>query len=459
MKRRLCSIIFFALLSFTLLNGQVSIEKDRRYSPTKEESAFLDSVQFYAFKFFINEANFKNGLVKDRSTATSPASIAGTGFAIPIWALGAERGWMSRDSAAQITLNLFRFLLNSEQSLDDSATGYQGFYYHFLDMKTGKRFWNCELSSIDTGWLLAGILFAKQFYAADNQTENEIREAAVKLTNRINWSFFEMKSDGFFNNTISLGWDKKNGFNSLGWWGYTEALFLQVVSAGAGMENAEQRYAKWLQTYQWREPYGKESGHVVFPALFIHQFSLLWIDFRNISDSYMREKKIDYFENSRRATYVQRKYAIDNPNRWAGYDSLTWGLSACDGPDPKYNFDGKKFFGYSARGTSGPDSTFDDGTVAPYASACSIPFAPEICIPTLYSIYKNYGEKGVWGKYGFVDSFNPTLNWYDADVLGLDSGPMVLMIENYRSGFVWKYLMREEIIQNGLKRLGFAANK
>ena len=138
-------------------------------------------------------------------------------------------------------------------------------------------------------------------------------------------------------------------------------------------------------------------------------------------------------------------------------DCLTWGLSACDGPDGSRNFDGKEFFGYSARGTSGPDSTSDDGTIAPYAVGSSIPFAPEICIPSLHSMYQNYGEKGLWGKYGFVDSFNPTLDWYDEDVLGLDQGPMLLMIENYRSGFVWKYMMKDELVRKGLTRLGFTS--
>ena len=303
-------------MPIAMIDAQAIGEKRIDFTPSTDENIFLDNVQSSAFRYFINEVNFNNGLVRDRSTKKSPASIAATGFAIPIWALGSEKGWMSRDSAAQITLNLLRFLHNSEQSLDDSATGYQGFYYHFLDMKTGKRFWNCELSSVDTGLLLAGIRFAKQFYLFDDPKENEIRELAEILTKRINWEFFQIKKDNRFKYTISLGWDKKNGFNELGWWGYTEALFLCALSAGADIPNAEEGYSAWLSSYQWKEPYGKESGHVAFPALFAHQFSLLWIDFRNIYDSYMAKKKIDYFENSRRATYVQRKYSIDNPNGW-----------------------------------------------------------------------------------------------------------------------------------------------
>ncbi len=446
------SVLFLLLaINSTIIAGD---DKKEKYQPSKDELAFLDTLQYRSFLYFINETNPKNGLVKDRSTTGSPASMAATGFGIPIWALGAEKKWITRDEAAQFTLNLFRFLINSEQSTNSKATGYQGFYYHFLDFNTGKRVWNCELSSIDTGLLLAGIRFAVQYYSEDNSTEKEIRSLAEALTKRVNWSFFEIKKEGAFNHTISLGWDEK-GFNSLGWWGYTEALFLYILAAGADMPDVEKGYQSWLNFYQWREPYGKNSGHVVFPALFIHQFSLLWLDMRGLKDNYMKKKGIDYFENSRRATYVQQKYAIDNPNEWKGYDSLTWGLSACDGPESNNNFDGKVFFGYSARGTSGPDSTFDDGTIAPYAAGSSIPFAPEICIPTLKSMYDRFADKGLWGKYGFMDSFNLTLNWIDKDNLGIDQGPMLLMIENYRSGFVWKYMMKDEYVKKGLEKLGF----
>ena len=192
-----------------------------------------------------------------------------------------------------------------------------------------------------------------------------------------------------------------------------------------------------------------------FPPLFGHQFSEAFIDFRGLADKYMKGKGIDYFENSRRATYVQRKYASDNPKGWVGYDSLCWGVTASDGPGGKYNFDGKKFEGYAGRGTSGPDyNYFDDGTIAPYGPLSSLPFAPEIVLPTIKSIHEKYGAK-LWGKYGFYDAFNPTANWVDSDFLGIDEGPMLIMIENFRTGLVWNYMMKDPIIQKGLSRLGF----
>lgn len=425
------------------------------YKLSQKEQAFLNNLQYKTFLFFIHETNLENGLVKDRSTDKSPATLAASGFGPVIWAIGAEKGWISRDQAIQYTLALLNFFWNSDQSMDPLATGHNGFYYHFLDMKSGKRFWNSELSSIDSGFLFCGLIFARQYYDGNSEKEKQIRDLSTKILSRVEWSYFTIPDSGKYANTISLGWDEKNGFNKLGWWGYTEALFLYIVAAGMDYPQAEKGYDKWLSFYQWREPYDKKFGHVVFPSLMIHQYSFLWLDLRGVTDKYMKKKGIDYFENSRRAAYVQREYAIRNTNKWAAYDSLTWGFTACDGPGSKFNSFGRFYWDYSARGTSGPDSTFDDGTIAPTAAAGSIPFAPEITIPTLMSMYDKYGTKGLWGRYGFFDAFNPTINWYDPDCLGLDQGPIVIMIENYFNGFVWKYFMKDPIVQNGMKRLGF----
>ena len=186
----------------------------------------------------------------------------------------------------------------------------------------------------------------------------------------------------------------------------------------------------------------------------------MFVDFRGLADKYMKEKEIDYFENSRRATLTQRLYAIDNPLDWKGYDSLCWGLTACDGPGPSYNFNGKEFKTYSARGTSGPDLVHnDDGTIAPTAAGGSVVFAPEIVIPTLISIYERYGKEGLWGPYGFYDSFNPTLDWVDPDYIGIDQGPIVIMIENFRTGLIWEYSMKDPVIKKELKKLGFTKLK
>lgn len=425
------------------------------YNLSEEEKIFLDTLQYYSFKYFIEEANYETGLVKDRSTETSPSSIAAVGFGIVSWAIGAEHKWITRKEAAQRTLNTLRFFYNSEQSPNAISTGYKGFYYHFLEMDSGKRWRDCELSNIDTGLLFGGIIFARQYYIQNNSVEKEIRKLADLILNRADWNFFVLPDTGKYGSLLSMGWRPEKGLNSRGWDGYNEALIIHIIAAGTNLNNPQKVYKKWLSSYLWDEPY-KDFAHAIFPPLFGHQYSHMFIDFRNYFDEYMKEKGIDYFENSRRATYTQQKYAIENPLGWKGYDSLTWGFTACDGPGSKYNFDNKVFYNYAGRGSSGPKHIlFDDGTIAPTAAGGSIPFAPEITIPTLMNMYKKYGSQGLWNKYGFLDAFNPTLNWYNSDYLGIDQGPIVLMIENFRNGFVWKYVMKDPIIQKGLKALGF----
>jgi len=454
---------FFCFLLLLILSVSCSSQLEKRvsypqysdkYKLSNEETILLDSIQQKTFLFFMNERNPENGLVKDRSASWAPASIAAIGFALPSYAVGVERGWISRDEAAEITLTILKFFINSVQSPDTNVTGYQGFYYHFLRMNSGTREWDCELSTVDTGLLMMGIIFSRNYFNQDNDVENEIRDIAAKLIERLNWDFFKMPVSSEHANSISMGWTPEHGLHNMGWVGYNEALFLYILAAGSGMTNVEVAYKSWLDSYDWRTPY-PELSHVVFPPLFGHQFSQIFIDSHGLVDKYMKEKGIDYFENSRRATYVQRLYAIDNPKRWVGYDSLCWGISASDGPTEKYNFDGKNFLGYAGRGTSGPElNYFDDGTITPYASISSIVFAPEIVIPTIKSFNEKY-SKSLWGPYGYFDAFNPTLNWFNKEYIGIAQGPLLLMIENFRTGLIWEYVMKDSVIQNGLKRLGF----
>ncbi len=425
------------------------------YALSSQDEAMLDSIQHKTFLFFLHEHHPEKGIVKDRTATWAPASIASTGFGIPSFAIGVERKWITREQAAAITLNILQFFINSVQSADTNVTGYKGFYYHFLKLNSGTRAWKCELSSIDTGILMMGIIFARNYYNLDTEVENQIRKLAGILLNRVDWNFMAMPGTGKFANTISMGWSPEHGLHDYGWSGYNEALFLYVLAAGSGMEKAEQSYQAWLKSYKWNTPY-KGLSHVAFPPLFGHQFSQAFIDYRGIADAYMKEKGIDYFENSRRATYVQRQYAIDNPKGWVGYDSLCWGITASDGPTEKYNFGDKKFLGYAGRGTSGPDyNYFDDGTIAPYGALSSLPFAPEIVLPAIKSMNKKYGKK-LWGKYGYYDSFNPTAKWFNDDFIGIDEAPMLIMIENFRTGMVWNYMMQDTIIQKGLNKLGYA---
>ena len=462
--KRISIDIMLSVLAILILIGCNNAAKvrsehdDVKYDLTKNEEALLDSIQYRTFLYFWHECNHENGLVKDRSTEKSPASIAATGFAVPAWAIGAERKWITRDKAVGLTLNLLRFLINSEQSTAKDATGYKGFYYHFLNMKTGKREWNCELSTIDTAWLLAGIRFASQYYDRNNKQEKEIRSLADSLVNRVDWDWtiIQKSKHDSHENLVAMGYKPEEGLGDFGWFGYTEALYLYILAAGTNLTNPQKAYQQWISGYDWVEPY-EGLAHVGFQPLFGHQFSHMFIDFRRLADEYMQKKGIDYFENSRRATLSNWKYCIDNPNGWVGYDSLTWGISACDGPGD-FERDGKRFFGYAGRGATGPDDFIhEDGTITPEAAGGSVPFAPEICIATLKNLYEKYGSKGLWGKYGFKDAFNLTVDWYDTDYLGLDQGPILIMIENFKTGLIWKYAMRDPIIQNGLRRLNFSS--
>jgi hypothetical protein len=457
---KLSKVVLFLMFSFFTAAAQsqpIVFKSGGKidYPLSSREVEMFDTIQYKTFLFFLHEHHPQKGIVKDRTATWAPASIASTGFGIPAFAIGAERKWITREKAAEITLSILKFFINSVQSADTNVTGYKGFYYHFLRMNSGTREWKCELSSIDTGILMMGIIFARNYYNLDNDIENQIRLLAAAILERIDWNFMRMPDSGKFANTISMGWTPEKGLHDYGWAGYNEGLFLYVLAAGSGMEKAELSYQSWLNSYKWYTPY-KGLSHVAFPPLFGHQFSQAFIDYRGIADAYMKEKGIDYFENSRRATYVQRRYAMDNPKGWIGYDSLCWGVTACDGPTEKYNFGDKKFLGYAGRGTSGPDyNYFDDGTIAPYASLSSLPFAPQIVLPTIKSINQKYGKK-LWGKYGYYDSFNPTAKWFNDDFIGIDEGPMLIMIENFRTGLVWNYVMKDPIIQKGLNRLGYA---
>src|SRR5690606_6880517 len=202
----LIALSLFIILSACSQDDAEKITYQNEFKLSPEDEEFLDTLQYKPFLYFINEINPKNGLVKDRSTESSPASIAATGFGVSVWIIGGEHGWMKREDAAKLTLAMLRFLINSEQSAEPVSTGYKGFYYHFIDMKTGERVWNCELSSIDTAWLLAGIIFARQYFNLDNEAEFEIRNLAVKILSRVDWNFMALSDSSLHPNTVSMAW-------------------------------------------------------------------------------------------------------------------------------------------------------------------------------------------------------------------------------------------------------------
>lgn len=452
LKTILAVLFAFSLTSLGCVSRTAEVYDPTRWDP------FLDTLQHRTIQWFLDVTPENTGLTPDRWPTPSPSSIAAVGFALTCYPIAVERKMITRAEAAERTLTTLRFLWRLPQGNKSSGTaGYKGFFYHFIDMQTGLREWNCELSTIDTALLMAGILFSQSYFDRDDPTEKEIRSLADSLYRRVDWQWAMGTSKG-----IMMGWKPEEGFHRWFWRGYNEAMILYLLALGSPtFPVPESVWDTWTETYLWAEYYGQE--HVNFMALFGHQYSHAWIDFRGIKDKYMRVKGIDYFENSRRATYVHRAYGTKNPYGWVDYSDSIWGWTACDGPkDTTFIVNGveRRFRSYSARGT-GADEHLDDGTIAPTAVGASVAFAPEICIPALKAMANKYGDR-LWTKYGFVDAFNPTYitpatpdGWFDHDYLGIDQGPIVIMIENLRSEFVWKVMKKNPYLVNGLKRAGF----
>jgi hypothetical protein len=421
----------------------------------------LAALQRLTLNYFLKETNRDNGLVRDSTREGAPCSIAATGFALAAYPVGVERGFISRADAIERTLTTLRFFWTSPQGPEPDATGYQGFYYHFLDMKTGRRTWNCELSTIDSTFLIAGALTAAEYFDCDNQAEREIRALAQAIYQRANWQWACNRSGLAPGVAVAVthGWRPRRGFIKYRWQGYNEALLLYVLGLASPTHPLPaESYQAWTSTYRWRKLYGYEFLYA--GPLFIHQLSHMWIDFRGIQDDYMRRKASDYFENSRRATYIQQQYAIRNPRNFKGYGAHIWGLTASDGPGPATKKTAgklRRFYDYKARAVpNGPD----DGTLAPWAVLGSLPFAPEIVLPSIQYFDETFPEMS--SKYGFKCSFNPTFSestrkgWISKGYYGLDQGPIVLMIENYRSEFLWRLMRRSPYIVAGLRRAGFS---
>lgn len=417
------------------------------------DDALLDHLQRDAFDYFLQTVNPRNGLIADTTRDDAPSSIAVVGFALAAYPVGVEHGWIERADAVARTLVALRFFADSDQSGNPDATGYRGFYFHFLDMRSGARTWLSELSLIDTALLMAGVLTAAAYFSTEAPGETELRHLADALYRRVDWRWAQRDSSA-----VMHGWKPECGFLHYGWEGYSEAILLYVLGLGSPTHPlTEQSFPAWTVTYQWENLYGYDFLYA--GPLFIHQFSHAWIDFRGIRDDFMREKDCDYFENSRRATYVQREYATRNPRSFKGYGAECWGLSAGEGPGaaPRLVAGRRQaFYGYAARGVPyGPD----DGTIAGSSVLSSLVFAPEIALPGLRKLVARGPTDA--GELVRASGFNATVaeagpnGWISQGAFGLDQGMIVLMIENYRSGMLWRLGRDNPYIRAGLRRAGF----
>ncbi|MEO9230352.1 MAG: glucoamylase family protein [Devosia sp.] len=415
------------------------------------DDALIIRLQRAAFSYFIDYADAKTGLVADTSRKRSPCSIAVVGFALSCYPIAVKNGWLSRTDAASRTLTVLRFFSQSTQSDAPDATGYKGFYYHFLDMQTGKRVWQCELSLIDTALLIAGVLVAGYFFDGGGE-ESEIRERADALYRRVDWHWAQNDTSG-----VTQGWKPECGFLNYGWDGYNEAAILHALGLGSPtFPFTPDVYRTWQLTYQWENLLDRD---VLYSGpLFTHLFSHAWIDFRGIRDAFMREKSSDYFENTRSAIAIHREYGERNPRGLKGYSRNFWGVTAGDGPDVQdLREDGRdrRFFGYMSRGVPyGPD----DGTIAPWAMLATLPFAADAALEGTRHLLGAYPQ--VCSQDRFSSGFNPTFRgdsggWLSEGWYGLDQGLLVMMIENHRNGLIWEIMRRCSHLRHGLKRAGF----
>jgi len=480
MLRRGSGVIFLFLLAVAALavsltyGRTVDASRPVAFSlpPVRQASPLVDpfliELEERTFRFFWDTAGPKNGLIPDRYPTPSYASIAAVGFALTAYPVGVERGYVTRKQARQRVLTTLRFLRNAPQGPQTSGmSGYKGFYYHFLDMKTGVRFEESELSTVDTAILLAGALFCQSYFDGKHAEEVEIRRLVDEIYRRVDWRWAQPRAPA-----INHGWTPEEGFLDYDWRGYNEAMLVYLLALGSPSHPVEQdAWSEWTSTYDrsWHTLFGQQ--YLSFSPLFGHQYTHVWLDFRNIQDAYMRRQGIDYFENSRRATYAQQAYAIANPLKCKDYGATVWGITASDGPADVVldSATGTRVYRtYSARGIGGA-SAHDDCTLAPTAAVASIPFAPELVVASVLDMNKRFGRH-IYSTYGFLDAFNPTFDfdvpvqhgrslagfgWVDTDYLGIDQGAILAMIENYRSGMIWRAMRDNPYVRRGLERAGF----
>lgn len=396
-----------------------------------DDRAFLDEWQRRCFKFFWDQSHPATGMTADRAPADGSrivftddqpvGSIASVGFGLTAICIADERGWVEDAEAAERVATTLRFLL-------DKAEHKEGFFYHFVDMRTGQRVWDCELSSIDTALLLAGVLTARQYY----DDHEAIPELATAIYDRVNWPW--MMGDG---KTLSMGWSPESGFIAWRWDHFSEHLVLQMLGLGSNTHPLpRQTWHAWKRGPVYTNP---DTGErfMSFPPLFVHQFSHAWVDFRGKRDDYA-----DYWTNSVFATRAHRSMFKRMADRFPLYSDMLWGLTSSDSAN-----------GYTAWG--GPDpSEHIDGTIVPCAAAGSIPFQPDECIAAVRHMHDTYGDK-LWQTYGLADAFNPHTGWVANDVIGIDVGITMLMIENERSGFVWRQFMANPEINRAMLTAGF----
>jgi hypothetical protein len=393
-------------------------------SLSARDTALLDDIQRRAVLFFLEHSDPVTGLTRDRapkdgSKAKSPASIAATGFALTAWCIADARGWLPPGEAVTRVRATLRFAA-------EHTASERGWFYHFVDARTGHRAWQCEASTIDTALFLKGALTAREYLQ-----DPEVTALVDRIYGRVDWKWALNGGQ-----TLSHGWRPETGFIRYRWDSYSELMGMYLLGMGAPHEA--------LQADAWdawsRGPEATYEGRSFLQGgpLFTHQYAQAWFDFRGRRDAYA-----NYWQNSIDATLAQREWAARQSGRYARWSADMWGLTASDSAK-----------GYKAWGTPGHENDSADGTLVPCAPGGSLPFAPRECLTALHQM-RETGGPGVWGRYGFADAFNPQTGWSSPDVIGIDVGITLIMAENLRSGFVWDTFMRAPEVRRAMALAGF----
>ncbi|MBC7795925.1 MAG: hypothetical protein H7Z37_03520 [Pyrinomonadaceae bacterium] len=420
--------MFFVMLlttDSTLAQGKTrkseSVQKSV-YRLTREDKVFLEDLERRAFRFFWEHSDAETGLTLDRARTNGDApeigqdhyrvtSIASTGFALSSYCIAAESGWENRRELKRRTRKTLEFFANRVYHKN-------GWFYHWLDQKTGERRWNSEISSIDTALLLGGVLTVRQCFREDKS----IVRLATLIYNRVDFQWM-LNGDLYF---LSHGWRPENGWIPNRWNDYSEQMILYLLGIGSPTHSISP--LSWYKLKRDFVVYKDYRFLAAVSPLFIHQYSHAFVDFRGKRERYL-DFSIDYFANSVVATRAQRQFFIDNRNEFPEWSENVWGLTASDSAG-----------GYKAWGAP-PRNSEIDGTVVPCAAGGSLMFAPDITLPALKTIKEKYGNR-IYGRYGFTDAFNPQTGWVNGDVIGIDVGITLLSAENLRTGKVWQWFMQ-----------------
>ena len=422
------------LLLLFLLFGGTGFSQQKNLS----DSALLDLVQKQTFRYFWDFAHPQSGLARERSNVTDygpeTVTIGGTGFGVMSVIVATERKWISRDTAAKFLLKMVKFLVKSPT--------YHGAFPHWMDGTTGKTIPFSRKDDggdlVETSYLMQGLLCARQYFNADNPVERGLRQRISWLWGDIEWNWYTQGQE-----VLYWHWSPNNGWAmNFPVRGFNECLIMYVLAASSPNEKYQVSSAVYHRGWAISDFFknGKEFYGIKLPLgfdyggpLFFSQYSFLGLDPRGLKDRYA-----DYWEQNRNHTLINHAYCLDNPKKFKGYGENCWGLTASD-----------DYTGYDAH-----SPTNDNGTISPTAALSAFPYTPEYSMKALKHFYYDMGDK-IWGEYGFTDGFCESRNWYGKSYLAIDQGPIVVMIENYRSGLLWKLFMSCPEVQNGLKKLGF----